>query len=364
MNWTRYKLLIISGGMTLIVSGGLIFWITSTRNKNLEVDNQIQTLNSRQSGLFAKKPFPSQKNFEQLEAEQAKVEVQRDELKKQILEGQLKVVEVSQNRFGDYIRYELVPNLRNKAETSTKGGEHGVILSDPDFGLTDYLSGVLPETSKIPGLLLELQTMEHLSLLLFDAGISELNLVAKAEKGNTGKRPVRAVSLTDLAGIPSQTSGSGRASGEEDTRSELLKQKERLFNWQDYRLEFRVYEDFLWQLLNRMVADPNQLVITEMYITNSNDMLWPKYLEPVMGGRRRMPARPRAPAREPGNDLTMLLQGIGGVENTGTGPEPVVQIAGLAERRENVVGQDLLNVVMVVRVYRLAEETLENEEGR
>ncbi|MDF3130092.1 Amuc_1100 family pilus-like protein [Kiritimatiellaeota bacterium B1221] len=370
MNWTRYKLLIISGGICLIVSGGLTFWALSTKSKNAEVDNKIQNLNSRQASLMAKKPYPSQQNFETLKSEQEKVVEQRDALKKLIREGQLEPIFVPRRRFGDYINSEYVPKLRKAAKESTKGGEQGVILRDPDFGLTDYLGGTLPENSLIPSLLLDLQTMEQMSLLLFEGGISELVVVKKVEEEQTRTRRGGPPVMNGFGGFQNDpTLMSNEPVVEEDTRSKLLQEKDRLFDWEDYRLEYRVYEDHFWNVLNLIMADSNQYVITQLSVTNSNEDLWPNYLEPTFGNARA--DRSQRPARRPKqremNELEMLLHG--GVDPAGVNPEEdsVVKIAGLAERRQNKVGGDLLNVVMVVRVYRLTEdgteETQETVEG-
>lgn len=277
---------------------------------------------------------------------------------------------MSRSRFGDYVRGEVVPFLRKEAKESKKGGEHGVILDDPDFGLTAYLTGTLPETSKIPELLLQIETMEHISLLLFTSGISELNLVevVESETADTSRtsrtdRMGNRSAVFDRMRLPGR-SGEEPEETDDDGKGDILKEKERMFEWTDYRLEFKVYEDFFWDTLNAMISDSNQLVVTELYVTNSNQMLWPEYLEPVLGNEKKntRTARTRPTRREQPNSLLSMLQGD--VPETEAPVEKVeVQIAGLSERRQNVVGGDLLNVAMVVRVYRLSEKASEIEEG-
>jgi hypothetical protein len=372
MNWTRYKLLIISGGITVVLAGGLTFWILSTRGASNEVQSQITNLNQQQSRLSSEKPFPSSKNFEQLKVEQAKVVEQRDQLKALIRQGQLTPIEINRSRFGDYIKGEYVPGLRSAAKAATKGGEHGVILTDPDFGLTEYLNGALPETTRIPELTLELQTVSHLSRLLFDAGISELMSVKPVVDDE--KNPRRRNSPMSPAPMPGMNMGlmnpmTGMPSGAQtdDGLSDLQKEKNRLFSFKDYRVEFKAYEDFFRDAMNSLVADSNQLVITELYVTNASEDLWPTYLEAVLGKGRQNQARPARtptrPTREPNNELERLLMGAASSAPTADETENEVQIAGLAERRQNAIGGNLLNVVMVVRVYRLIDETSETEGG-
>ncbi|MGA0332345.1 MAG: hypothetical protein ACO3N7_00930 [Kiritimatiellia bacterium] len=363
MNWTRYKLLIISGGITVVASGVLIFWILSSRGESSEISNQIRSLSNQQSQLFSQKPYPSEKNFEKLIAEQEKVVEQRDQLRKIIEEGELTPVEVSRSRFGDFVSGELVPGLRELAQNSKKGGEHGVILSDPDFGYTQYLSGTLPETARIPQLLLEMETIKHMSTLLFEAGISQLNSIKTVEDENAGLRVGRPSAPTGMPGFGVPLQNQRQPVAETEGKSKVLQEKERLFDWVDYRLEFRVYEDFFWEIMNKIVNDPNQLVLTELYVTNSNEKLWPKYLEPVLGKGEKPAARtprPRPAARR--DDLLSILQGSTSDEAEET-EDKDVRIPGLEDRRQHVVGGDLLNVVMVVRVYRLKDQAQAAAEG-
>lgn len=373
MKWTRYKLLIISGGITLVLSVGLIFWIMSTLGKRNQVQGQIESLEEQQTRLSSEKPFPSARNYDQLKSEQGKVIVQRDQLKELIREKQLQPVVLNRSRFGEYIKSEYVPEIRAAARAATKGSEYGVILADPDFGLSEYLQGVLPETVRIPSLLLELETMAHLSKLLFDSGISELNLVkAVEEESSQNRRAERATPVAPTVpgfnmGMVDPATGVPLVGQQNDEGlSDLQKEKNRLFTYKDYRLEFKAYEDFLWETLNRFAADPNQLVITELYITTADKELWPDYLKPALGTERGGSSRsqrntPRP--REPANELERLLLGAGDAGISTVAPENEVKIAGLPSRRQNVIGGNLLNVVIVVRVYRLNQETSATVQG-
>lgn len=363
MNWTRYKLLIISGGITLVLSIGLIFWIFTTRGKNQEVSDRIQNLNRRQSQLFSEKPYPSEKNFERLVSEQAQIREQRNQLKSLIREGQLQPRDITRARFGDYIKGPWINTLRTAAESATKGGEDGVILEDEYFSMSKFIEDDdLPETSEIPDLMLDLETISYLSRMLFNEGISEL-ISVKADDPNQEKaaNPNRFAPLGGFAANRAQA----EEPADETVLSDLAQEKERLFNHKDYRIEFKVYEDFFWQLLNEIVSDQNIFVIKELYVTNSNDQLWPSYLEPVVGKRQtRRAARNSRAVRQPANDLERLLMRASDTNDDSRPTEQKkVKIAGLSERRQNVTGGDLLNVVLVVRNYRLIDETEENEQG-
>jgi hypothetical protein len=227
------------------------------------------------------------------------------------------------------------------------------------------MEGVLPENSRIPTLMLELETMSHLSKTLFESGISELVLVKAATDEDTPNTRGRARPPVGVPGPPIM--GMGMETNEDEGLSDLESEKKRLFSSIDYRLEFKVYEDYFWELLNAMLSDSSQLVITELYITNANEILWPDYLKPVVGVRTRADrsrSRQRPTRREPANDIERLLMSATGAQNEALPEEKEeVLIAGLSDRRQNIIGGDLLNVVIVVRVYRLNDETAENEQG-
>lgn len=367
MNWTRYKLLIISGGITLVLSGVLIFWILSTRSANAEIDQEISTLKQTQARLTASTPYPSEQNLAELISENEKVTEYRDRIMASIREQQFEVPEINRSRFGDYVRGQWVPELRELARNSTKGGENGVILRDPAFGLQTYLEGNLPDAPEVPTLMRNLQAKAHLSRMLFESGISELIVITPIEEANRSTDRIRPSGMggppQGMGGTPPQPGRPTQSLAQsEDTRSIAEKEVERLFEWVPFRLEFRVYEDFYWDTLNRLLADPNQLVLTRLAVTNSNERLWPDYLKPVVSGASRSTprARPRPAAR--GSDMLALLQGdreTSEEESAGQGPS----LPGLAERRQNSVGSDLLNVVMEIKIYRLKSATSESTQG-
>ncbi len=368
MNWTRYKLLIISGGITLVLSGVLIFWILSTGKANAEIDQEISTLTQTQDRLTASTPYPSESNLSELIRENERVTEYRNRIMDTIREQQFEVPDIRRHEFGDYVRGQWVPELRQLARTSVKGGENGVVLQDPSFGLQEYLDGALPEMAQLPKLLLDLQAKAHLSRLLFESGISELMVIQPIEAAT---RPTERTRTPGTGGPPPMMGGAprparpGQAAAEpQETRSVAEMEAERLFEWAPFRLEFRVYEDFYWDTLNRLLADPNQIVLTRLAVTNSNQMLWPDYLRPLVTGTTRARPRETRPApRERGGDMLALLQGLDRQTPAAESAGPSTALPGLSERRMLRVGGDLLNVVMEVKIYRLKPVTPETTQG-
>jgi len=365
MNWTRYKLLIFTGGVTVVVSGVLLFWLLSSAGENEELRSEITRLTSRETTLRAADPYPSKENFEQLQAAQATVAEKRTQLMEAVRERQVNPPQMIRSRFGDYVKTDLVPGLVQAAKEATRGGEQGVVLKDPAFGLQDYLSGTLPESQEIPRLMVRLETMKHLSTLLFESGISELVRIDKPEE----KVPDGAPRARGLRGALPGLAGAQpvEAEEEEDTRSRLEKQADRMFETVEFRMEFRVYEDFFWTVLNNLMADTNQVAIRRLVVTNGNQKIWPDYLEPVMTGVSRSSSNRQEERRDRSRGMTDLERQLnrmaGGEAPVAEGRDSGAAMAGLQERRQHITGGDLLNVVMDVVVYRLKAETPETNQG-
>lgn len=366
MNWARYKLLLISGGISLIISVALVFWILSSLSASRELDQSVQRLEGQQTTLISADLYPSETNLTALEQEQEKVEELRDRIKSLIREGQLDAQPVRRSVFGDYIN-EVVPDLREAAAAAKKGGGAGVILRDPDFGMTAFLEGTLPPQREINELVVEIETIKHVALMLFDSGISELvtiQVVGEEELPGT-----RGAARQPAFGRRNQRADSGSTDpdAENGDMSDVETQRERLFDVVHVKAEFKIYEDFFWQALNAILADPNQLVPSSISITNGNTLLWPEYLnDPMTGAQRSTRRERRAPSRRstPENDLLSMLSG-GGETPPPSEEETKEQQLGLRERQQNIIGADLLNVVIELKAYRLKPdaETATQPEG-
>ncbi len=349
----------------------LIFWIMSSTSAERDLERSVRSLEQQQAQLVGSELYPSQANLAALQEEQQKVRERRDELKTVIREGQFSVPAVSRSVFGDYVN-GVVPDLRKAAASSTKGGKNGVVLQDPDFGWSEYLAGTLPSQRRINELVVHIETIRHVAEVLFDSGISELVTISVVEETPEDERlrgSTRRSARTRTARDP--VSADDGATAGEPSAPTLETEKDRLFETVPVRVEFNAYEDFLWEALNSILSDPNQLVISSVSITNSNTILWPEYLETPMSvsgrGESRRDRNRRTPERErassPENDLLRML-----TEETNPEEAPVEEEekkAGLAARQQNLVGGDLLNVVLKLNVYRLkpVEETETQPEG-
>lgn len=355
MNWKRYKLLVISAAVSLAASIILVVLIIRTGAQTSELRGDVVRLKNSQSQLAAARPFPSQDSVAFLREKNQELSNRRTLIKELILEGQIKPVQMSRSLFGDYVRTQLIPPLIAGAAAATKGGENGVLLKDPSFGLQEYLDGALPEPHEIPALMVRLETMRHLALVLFGSGISELVRIEPGRSDEAAARPgARTRTGTPpAAGLfagqpPAQTRAEPRATDIDAARP----RRRELFDEVALTVSVKIYEDKLWGLLNALSADENQIVIRNLSITNANQQLWPAYLRP--DPRMGTAARTQPAARTERRTANPLLAALMNQPENGTQAEssPAVR-SGLRERRERTVGGELLDVSFDVIFYRL-----------
>lgn len=371
MNWRRYKLLWGTGVVTLVLTGvGIFFWVKAG-NQNQELEAAIQRLETQRSGLTGESPFPSEESVEVLKTEQEKVKELRNELLRVMEEGQITPPRLARTMFADFVR-DLVPRLRALAKASTRGGEEGVVLQDPEFGLSNYLRGELPEASRIPSLLLELETMAHLAEILFTRGISELvdiQVVAVEEADQAGLRrrggrlPGASPRASSRALPDGASEGEKEPDAEEERRERVEREMKRLFEPLVLDLRFKVYEDMFWGVMNALTEDSNQFVVRRLHITNGNGALWPEGVEPAFDAGDR----PQARGGEAGGDRNsveaMLARMQGGEDGAGQEDTATAALPGIRERRSKTAGGELLHVSMRIALYRLNPQALVREEN-
>lgn len=369
MNWKRYKLLIIAGAICLVLSGGFVFWLVRARGQLQTAQHEVQRLQNDQTRLAGGDVFPSEESFTQLQSDLSAMETRREAFREAIVEGQSTPPAMSRARFGDYVRTAFIPVLHEAAAAATRGGDRGVQLRDPSFGQQRYIAGDLPEPGTVTTLMLELDLMRHLSLKMFEAGISELielsaEVVTETPTRRPGMRPAGAPTGAPT-GAPSGGSpfatqprpGTAAAAQPQTPEiSPVAARQAELFEKTTFHVRVRVYEDFFWELLNMFAADDNQIVVHNLRITTDNEGLWPPYLQAPAGrtsGRQAGRPTARTPRPSARDDIAARLAAAEEGAPTSRTTEQAVPTIGLAERREKRTGGDLLDVAFDITVYRL-----------
>jgi len=351
MNWKRYRVLIVGGGVALLLSIAAIFWIVKSNGRWQENQRELDGLRSRQSGLVQGNPYPSQANFQLMQRNKGILDEKLLAFRTNILEGQLQPPPMARSNFGDHVR-SMVPELRRMAAKATAGGEAGMVLRQSDFGLANYLGGQLPETEHVPRLMVQMEFIRHLTGLLAREGVSELvsleREVFEAPRVEGRGGPALGTFST-LLGVPATPvpPARGQAARGQPARSsfDIAAHVEQLFDRENITLRFRAYEDRVWGVLNAMAADPNQILVKRIHLTNGNNRLWPTYLKPAAG----MQEPRRAEVARPAAGLLALLGDPSQGDRVGTS----TTLVGLEEKRQLMTGGELIDVVLEVTIFRL-----------
>ncbi|MCC5847738.1 MAG: Amuc_1100 family pilus-like protein [Verrucomicrobia bacterium] len=355
MNWKKYKLLIVVGAICVLVSGGLIYWILRSRGQTSQHRDEVTRLQNEKDRLTRGEIYPSPENYGTLREDFELLIERRNALREVILGGQITPPQMSRARFGDYVRTDLLPAIRDGALAATLGGEHGVTLREPTFGLQRFIDGDLPEPGELPELMLRLELTRQITLDLFESGISELIAFAPKAPATETRRPGTARPAADAMFATRQTQRT-TVRQEPAEEPEPAVSKEALFDQVTFTVSLRVYEDFFWNMLNTLAANENQLVVSNLRMTNGNRELWPAYLRPPAAagtGERERPATPRPRDAQDRLGLLEALERSERVDRTTTPTESRVPLVGLDERRLKTTGGELLFVTFDLIVYRL-----------
>ena len=353
MNWKKYKLLIVVGAICLVVSGVLIFWITRSRGQTSRFRSEVTRLQNEKDRLARGEIYPSPENYETLRGDFEVLTERRNALREAILAGQITPPQMSRARFGDYVRADLLPSIREAAATARQGADQGVILRDPTFGLQNYVAGDLPDLAELPGLMLRLELTREITMDLFESGISELIAFAPKAPATETRRPGTARPAADAMFATRQTQRPpARQTPAEEPEPTV--NKEALFEQVTFTVSVRVYEDFFWNMLNTLAANENQLVISNLRMTNANRNFWPNYLRPPEEAASVDREQRSVPRTRDAQERLGLLEALERAERTTPAAETErVSLVGLSERRVKTTGGELLFVSFDLIVYRL-----------
>lgn len=360
MNWKRYKTLIITSSVFLILAiAGLVFYVMG-RGQLADLERDISRKDKSIKQLGSSKPVPSQESYMQLQQTLAELVNRADTFSQIITNGQAVIRQQDPAGFGDYASGKIAALLR-KATAATDGGEDGVVVRDKTFGLETYLEGVPPQTADVDRLMLQLEYMVQISEVLFGEGISELLSVERTRFEGQQTVSVAPTGLPTALGA-----GNNRRNNvpQEPTEQEKLDAKRKeLFVFEKFTVRFRAYERSVIGVLNAIASHPLQMVVTKMELSNGNRRLWPDYQRPsdkvpeltVFTPAQTVQTTPRG-----GGERLEIFDFFDGGNTATTAEEPAEPVAtqkvGLAEQREKTTGGELLEVVLEINMYRLKDE--------
>lgn len=317
-------LLLVGGAVALVLLVGAFLLLVRFNLTYRKVNNELKAGMRRLNELYDRDPYPSEENVVLLQTNVAVLGQYFDAIDASFREGQIEAEEMKPAEF-PLILEKTIRGLTIRAN------ELGVKLPPRfAFGFEKYAVGALPADADVPRLVLQLETVEKLCGLLYDARIAGVDIVA---------RQVFEQDLSALGqpGAPQQGQGGSRrrGGGAETTSYQLPKEEwvdsSGLFSREKFVIEFSARDSALWDVLNRFVRSKPFVVVSRVEFVN------PKPLAKIAPSTRQ-PA-----AAAPGMPGYQAMQGI----------VPAKAKEEIKPYEERIMaGRELVKAVVEVDVYR------------
>lgn len=185
--------LILGGVVFLLAAAGLGYLAFSQVTRFNEGADEMDAANAKLAKLVNRDPFPSVANVRALEAQTKNFDAYLRDLTDRMREGQIEPAALNFSQFSGAFE-EMRTRLASVA------GEHGVQIPPQfDYGFKYYADGNMPVPDDMNRLVRQLDTVEALSRVLYDAGIKSIvsverpvfepaALAAAQSKGDEGRR--------------------------------------------------------------------------------------------------------------------------------------------------------------------------------
>ncbi|MBQ7252732.1 MAG: Amuc_1100 family pilus-like protein [Kiritimatiellae bacterium] len=185
--------LILGGVVFLLAAAGLGYLAFAQFTRFDEGFERMEAANAKLAKLVNRKPFPSAANVKALEEQTKDFGAYLQDLTGRMREGQIEPTALNFSQFSGAFE-EMRTRLASAA------GEHGVQIPPQfDYGFKYYADGNMPVPDDMNRLVRQLDTVEMLSKVLYDAGIKSIvsverpvfeaaALAAAQNKGDEGRR--------------------------------------------------------------------------------------------------------------------------------------------------------------------------------
>ncbi len=164
----KYMVLIVGGSIALVLAIVVIVLLVRFSGEYARIQRDLQSNLRTLEQLHNRDPFPSMNNVEMIESSLLNLENYRDSV--------LVTLAAAQPEIEDMERAAFPPRMERTAQRLRElAREQNIRVADPlDLGFGRYAAGNLPAQDHVSRLVSQLQTVEHVITVLFEAGISEL----------------------------------------------------------------------------------------------------------------------------------------------------------------------------------------------
>ena len=324
--------LLVGGAVSLLVAGGLFYFLFSARGQYAEGKATLGMAQNRMNQLSNRPVFPSGANVKTMSRQLDIYNDYLDGLFESMRAGQPPAEPIDRDRFRQLLEQtlrRLVQSARAKSIT---------LPADFAFGFQRYAAGIPPADPDLERLQDQLNSVAALCDILYDAGVGEVVTVE------------RTVFEKDAQVAPSEEEfgrrrGRGQAEAEAPKVSaELQRDPDGLFTRERYVLAYRAQDEANWKVLERLSRGSPFVVVTKVEIVNS--------------------ARPAVvPPKAPEGPAAAQRPGVApGGSARGPAPAGREEPAILPRELRVVAGQELPLVRLEVDLYRFAETAAAGEE--
>jgi len=326
--------------VTLLGAGALGFLLFQAKGKHSQVTEEYNQKVGELKTLQGGKPYPNDANFKKVLELQKTHQQAITDLQQQLAAAEIKVEPLSPEKFQDNLR-ESIKRVRGLA--AQVGPE--VIKPDAKFSLGfETYESQPPKPEAAPPLGRMLKAIELV--------MTELLAISPAEITKDVKRaPLAEEGGQKAPATPAPKSGSGAAA------KKAVAEEAPLVKRYPFEIEFVAQETRARTFINKIVAEKKQFfVVTSVRITNSS-VTGPSKTADASGSATGTTAAVAATPASPSPDPNAPSAPPPDPNQPAAAPTQTAAIP--AEATRFVVGEEKLNVAMVIEVVDFAEPAAE-----
>jgi hypothetical protein len=334
----KHMPLLVGGLVVLLLAIALFYLLFSARGRYVDGADGLAMVQGRLQRLSSRAVFPSEANVQTMGKQLDIYQGYFDGLYDAMRAGQT-AAPAEMNR--DIFRKMLEDDLRQLVNDAR--AKSVALPADFAFGFQRYVAGNPPADDEMGRLVDQLQSLQALCEVLYDAGIGELTSVD------------RAVFEKDAQVAPVEEEFSRRSSRNRSETvvaapsAELFKDPDGLFTKEHYVLSYRAQDAANWKVLDRLSKGAPFVVVTKVEISNPAR---PAVVPPKVEEKAAAPSSPVSTS----GWKAVSPQGAGA---PGEKKEPEI----LPRELRVVAGQELPNVRLEVDLYHFVEAASVAEKG-
>ncbi len=273
MNIRKYMVLVVSGAVTAVVGGALVFYLFRGASAYTAVGSAIESDGRALAQLGSRKPFPSDENVALATKNLERIQAFSDATMGAFLKNQYDPPPMEPARFPQLLQRSL--QAMNFAASS-----NGVTVTEKFFyGFDRYARGQPPAKDDIPRLSRQLHVVETLVRTLCAARIRDIAVIERHVFEDDA-----AAAAGGEGGVVRREDVEAKAAAATGPAAGYLQDPSGLFVRERLVLTFNAKEGAVWEALNALPRLPVFFVVSDLDIQNAAGR--PVLINPADGTRK------------------------------------------------------------------------------